>query len=292
MRALSMTTIGALLCLSAPAQAELVVNISKSEQRLAVVVDGTELYRWPVSTGRPGYPTPAGAFRPTRLEPNWHSHQYNMTPMPWSVFFYRGYALHGTMEANNLGRAVSHGCVRLRPENASVLFALIRRSGVNNIKLVVTDGPLPRARRLPSGTPMAAAEPQAPRAAMKDKTEKVKIEKSEKAGKSEKEKTEKVKAEPAKIAEKKIEKREMQKAENVKPAPKPLPTDTAKHLSAKTHLMARARSDEERDTPPPIMSRLAGVEAYRISIGSDEARILREREAWLRAIDLKYGITH
>src|SRR5262245_7373991 len=132
MHALSLSAIGVLLCLSAPVRAELVVNISKSEQRLAVVVDGTELYRWPVSTGRPGYPTPVGIFRPTRLEPNWHSHQYNMTPMPWSVFFYRGFALHGTMEANNLGRAVSHGCVRLRPENASVLFALIRRSGVNN----------------------------------------------------------------------------------------------------------------------------------------------------------------
>src|SRR5260370_42544141 len=109
---------GAVLLLATSAQADVLVNISKSQQRASVTVDGTEVYRWPVSTGRRGHDTPAGKFRPLRLERHWYSRQYEMTPMPWAVFFNRGYAVHGTMEAYNLGHAASHGCVRLRPDNA------------------------------------------------------------------------------------------------------------------------------------------------------------------------------
>ena len=68
MRCIAVSVLGALLCLSAPVKAELLVSISKSQQRLSVVIDGTEAYRWPVSTGRRGHDTPAGKFRPVRLE--------------------------------------------------------------------------------------------------------------------------------------------------------------------------------------------------------------------------------
>lgn len=145
----------ALLWLAAPAQAELVVNISKAQQRLAVVVDGKEFYRWPVSTGLRRYQTPAGTFRPIRLERHWYSRKYNLTPMPWSMFFHRGYAVHGTMEAHNLGRAASHGCVRLRPDNASTLYSLIRRQGKDNTRIVVMNGPLPPPPTVPGDLPMA-----------------------------------------------------------------------------------------------------------------------------------------
>src|SRR5664280_799075 len=139
----------------APVKAEVVVNISKSQQRLAVVVDGAETYRWPVSTGLRGHETPAGAFHPTRLERHWYSRQYSLTPMPWAVFFHRGYAVHGTMEAYNLGHAASHGCVRLRPDNASTLYSLVRHQGLRNTKVVVMNGPLPLA---PGAGPMAEAD--------------------------------------------------------------------------------------------------------------------------------------
>ena len=155
MRRIGIAALGALLCLSAPAKAEVVVNISKSQQRLAVVVDGAETYRWPVSTGRRGHDTPAGSFRPIRLERHWYSRQYDHTPMPWAVFFHRGYAVHGTMEAYNLGHAASHGCVRLRPDNAAILYSLVRRQGLRNTKVVVMNGPLPAA---PGATPMADAD--------------------------------------------------------------------------------------------------------------------------------------
>ncbi|MGH6682572.1 MAG: L,D-transpeptidase, partial [Pseudolabrys sp.] len=129
MRSIGIAALGAMLCLSAPAKAGLLVNIRKSQQRLSVTIDGKEAYRWPVSTGRRGHATPAGSFHPIRLERHWYSHEYGMTPMPWAVFFHRGYAVHGTMEAYNLGHAASHGCVRLRPDNASILFSLVRHEG-------------------------------------------------------------------------------------------------------------------------------------------------------------------
>ena len=146
--------LGAAFLLPASARADVLVNISKSQQRMAITVDGSELYRWPVSTGRRHFPTPSGAFHPTRLERHWYSRQYELTPMPWAMFFFRGYAVHGTMEAYNLGHAASHGCVRLRPDHAATLFSLMHKRQLAETKIVVMDGPLPAA---PRAVPMADA---------------------------------------------------------------------------------------------------------------------------------------
>ena len=155
MRSVGVAALAAVLILSAPAKADILVNISKSQQRLAVVVDGKELYRWPVSTGRRGHATPIGTFHPQRLERHWYSHEYQLTPMPWAMFFFRGYAVHGTMEAYNLGHPASHGCVRLRPDHAEALFSLVHRQhALAATRIVVMNGPLPP---LPHAAPMADA---------------------------------------------------------------------------------------------------------------------------------------
>jgi lipoprotein-anchoring transpeptidase ErfK/SrfK len=119
-----------------PASADLLVRIDKSSQRMSVVVDGTRRYTWKVSTGRAGGP-PSGAYRPQRLERNWHSRKYDWAPMPYSVFFHKGYAIHGTNHIRRLGRRASHGCVRLHPANAAVLFALVRQEGMRNTRIVI-----------------------------------------------------------------------------------------------------------------------------------------------------------
>jgi L,D-transpeptidase catalytic domain len=241
MRSIGITALGALLCLSAPAKAELLVKISKSQQRVAVVIDGTEAYRWPISTGRRGHETPSGSFHPVRIERHWYSHQYSLTPMPWSVFFHRGYAMHGTMEAYNLGHAASHGCVRLRPDKAAILFSLVRREGLDNTKVVVMNGPLPAP---PGATPMADAGQRR--------------------------------------AEAPVEQHFAMALPNA---------DEPRHLSAKTHVDAGARHEHARRTVKRKSVHVAGAERYRVSIGGDEARVLREREAWLRSLDRKYGFT-
>lgn len=153
---MSVMALGAIFFGSSPARADILVNVSKSQQKLEVIVDGAEAFRWPVSTGRAGHTTPSGNFQPHFMARHWYSRQYSRTPMPYAVFFHRGYAVHGTMESYNLGRVASHGCVRLRPDNAAILYWLVRKHGLKNTKVVVMNGPLPKA-------PPSAPQQQPPR---------------------------------------------------------------------------------------------------------------------------------
>jgi hypothetical protein len=215
MRWIGVASFGVLVFASMPARAELLVNISKSQQQLSVIVDGEQAFRWPVSTGRRGYDTPQGSFRPIRLERDWYSRKYDLSPMPWSVFFYRGYAVHGTLETANLGHAASHGCVRLRPENAAVLYSLVRVHGFGKTRIVIMNGKLPA---VPGAAPSAENNT----------------------------------AVPLEVA-------------GAPPGEKPAE-------------LAFAKASRE----PPLRASDGR--------GSDEASVLRSREAWLRSLDRKYGI--
>jgi lipoprotein-anchoring transpeptidase ErfK/SrfK len=121
----------------APARADVTVHIDKYSQRMAVSIDGYPRYNWPVSTGRSGYGTPSGVFRPQMMARRWFSRRYYNSPMPHSIFFYHGFAIHGTYELSRLGGPASHGCVRLHPSHAAALFALIERDGRSNTRIVI-----------------------------------------------------------------------------------------------------------------------------------------------------------
>src|ERR1700761_7011923 len=121
-----------LLAGSGPAAASIVVHVDRSSERMEVIVDGAPRYNWRVSTARRGYITPPGIYHPQRLALRWYSSKYDNAPMPHSIFFHGGYAIHGTYEISGLGRAVSHGCVRLDPANAAILYGLVEREGPSN----------------------------------------------------------------------------------------------------------------------------------------------------------------
>ena len=106
-----------------------VADISISSQTMSVRVNGGQEGYWRVSTARQGYSTPRGAFRPTRMARVYFSKKYDNSPMPYSVFFYGGNAIHGTTHIGGLGRPASHGCIRLHPNNAARFFNLIERYG-------------------------------------------------------------------------------------------------------------------------------------------------------------------
>src|SRR6202163_319747 len=91
------------------ARADVVVQIDKSSQRMAVSVDGMMRYNWPVSTGRSGYGTPSGVFHPQSMARRWFSRKYYNSPMPHAIFFYHGFAIHGTYELSRLGGPPLHG---------------------------------------------------------------------------------------------------------------------------------------------------------------------------------------
>lgn len=109
-----------------PSIAETNITISKTYQMMQVDTD-TGSYQWPVSTARKGYNTPTGTFYPHSLQPMHYSKKFNNAPMPYSIFFDSGYAIHGTSDVNHLGRPASHGCVRLRTDNAKTLYGLVQR---------------------------------------------------------------------------------------------------------------------------------------------------------------------
>jgi lipoprotein-anchoring transpeptidase ErfK/SrfK len=126
-----------LFVIVAPAQASVVVHIDKSSQRMSVSVHGSQRYTWPVSTGRRGYGTPSGVFRPQMMARRWYSKKYYNSPMPHSIFFYYGYAIHGTNDLGRLGGPASHGCVRLHPSHAAALYALVERNGRGNTRIEI-----------------------------------------------------------------------------------------------------------------------------------------------------------
>lgn len=110
-------------------------TVDLSTQRMYVSIGGKPAYTWAVSTGRKGYGTPTGSYRPTRMYRKYFSRKYNNSPMPHSIFFRGGYAIHGTGYVKNLGRPASHGCVRLAPGNARTLYNLVRKYGSGNTSI-------------------------------------------------------------------------------------------------------------------------------------------------------------
>ena len=121
-----------------PEAASILVNIDKSKQRMTVFVDGVQRYHWPVSTGAPGYSTPSGTYTASSMNEIWYSKQWDNAPMPHAVFFTKeGHAIHGTNEVRRLGKPASHGCVRLSPQNAATLYALVEENGLENTQVVL-----------------------------------------------------------------------------------------------------------------------------------------------------------
>ncbi len=118
---------------------EIVIN--KVSQKMTVKVDGDTEYVWPVSTGAAGYETPGGTYRPFRMEAEHFSKEWDDAPMPHSIFFTsRGHAIHGSFHVKSLGRRASHGCVRLAPDNAKILFSLVRDAGMSNTSVTLRGG--------------------------------------------------------------------------------------------------------------------------------------------------------
>jgi lipoprotein-anchoring transpeptidase ErfK/SrfK len=130
------------------AGAHVLISVDKSSQQMTVAVDGTPRYRFTVSTGRPGLGTPSGTFRPERMALTWFSKKYYNSPMPHSIFFHGGFAIHGSYEISQLGGPASHGCIRLHPDNAETLYALVQQQGMEETTIVVS-GELPARRGLP-----------------------------------------------------------------------------------------------------------------------------------------------
>ncbi|MDX7952074.1 L,D-transpeptidase [Lichenihabitans sp. Uapishka_5] len=145
-----------LLTLMGGAEARVRIAVDLGSQTMRVSSASGD-YLWPISSARTGFNTPRGTYGVQRLEAMHRSHKYHNSPMPHSIFFKGGYAIHGTYAVGALGQPASHGCIRLAPENAAALYQMVRQEGaqiaINGTapapQRVYADGrPLPRARML------------------------------------------------------------------------------------------------------------------------------------------------
>lgn len=121
-----------------PVAPTLIARIDLTNQRITVTEHGKSLHTWKISSGRAGYLTPRGTFRPSWASKMWYSRTYDNAPMPYAVFFNDGIATHGTNAVHALGRPASHGCIRLTTANARRLYQLVHRHGYARTRFIVT----------------------------------------------------------------------------------------------------------------------------------------------------------
>lgn len=116
--------------IASPATAKVMIYVDLDTQEMTVTKDDSGARVWKVSSGREGFETPTGAFTVQRLDANHFSDQYDQSPMPYSIFFSEGVAIHGTNHGG-LGHPASHGCVRLSIPHARLLYSWVKRYGAS-----------------------------------------------------------------------------------------------------------------------------------------------------------------
>ncbi|CAN1722234.1 L,D-transpeptidase [Hyphomicrobium sp. 1Nfss2.1] len=124
-----------------PPEPTLFARIDLASQTMTVSDKNGEIARWKISSARGGYKTPTGTYTPHYTARMHYSKQYHNSPMPYSVFFNRGVAVHGTNDLRNLGRPASHGCVRSHPKNAKVFYDLVQKHGKQMTRVTVVGQP-------------------------------------------------------------------------------------------------------------------------------------------------------
>ncbi len=110
------------------------IIVSIADRRL-ILFEGDRVEKiYPVAVGKASTPTPSGDFRMINLIPNptWYGPDKVVPPGPanpvgtrWIGLSVRGYGIHGTNEPRSIGKAASHGCVRMRRTDLEELFDLV-----------------------------------------------------------------------------------------------------------------------------------------------------------------------
>lgn len=100
------------------------IEVNLTTQRLTAYEGSTPVHSTLVSTGLPRTPTPTGQYRiyVKYVSDDMGGPGYYLPGVPYVMYFYRGYSLHGTYWHSNFGYPMSHGCVNLPTPDAQWLF--------------------------------------------------------------------------------------------------------------------------------------------------------------------------
>jgi lipoprotein-anchoring transpeptidase ErfK/SrfK len=114
---------------SVPSQTKIVVSLE--DHKLALVEDGQVKKIYSVAVGKPSSPSPVGTFTIARrvVNPTYSHDGRVVSPGPhnpvgsrWMGLSIRGYGIHGTNEPNSIGKAASHGCIRMAKADLEELY--------------------------------------------------------------------------------------------------------------------------------------------------------------------------
>lgn len=105
------------------------IHVNLAEQTLVAYEGGEPVYATLVSSGKEGYDTPAGVFRIrekyvsiTMSGEDPIDGPYEVEEVPWTMYYFESYALHGAYWHDDFGRVRSHGCTNIAPADARWLF--------------------------------------------------------------------------------------------------------------------------------------------------------------------------
>ena len=119
------------------------VMVSLPDRQLAVIADGNVIAKFSVAVGAAASPSPTGEFRITsRVTNPTYYHPGTVVPAGkdnpvgtrWVGLSQKGYGIHGTNAPRSIGRAASHGCIRLRNRDMERLFSMLRIGDVVQIR--------------------------------------------------------------------------------------------------------------------------------------------------------------
>jgi len=110
------------------------IVVSIPDRKLVLLCGDRVVKIYDVAVGKSSTPTPAGEFRiATRVpNPTWYGPGKIVPPgadnplgSRWMGLGYRGYGIHGTNLPGSVGKAASHGCIRMRRHDIEELFELV-----------------------------------------------------------------------------------------------------------------------------------------------------------------------
>jgi hypothetical protein len=110
------------------------IVVSLEDRKLALVENGLVAKVYSVAVGKPSTPSPAGEYTIERrvMNPTYHHDGRTVAPGPhnpvgdrWMGLSKAGYGIHGTNEPNSIGKAASHGCIRMGKADIEDLYSRV-----------------------------------------------------------------------------------------------------------------------------------------------------------------------
>lgn len=129
------------LSAAAPSVTRTIV-VSLADRRLALLDDGVVVKVYPVAVGKETTPSPTGTYTiVSRVTNPTYYHEGKVIPSGpdnpvgtrWMGLSQKGYGIHGTNEPRSIGKAASHGCIRMGRRDLEALFAQVRAGDVVEI---------------------------------------------------------------------------------------------------------------------------------------------------------------